>query len=166
MSKPDPKSWKAHAIFGEPSPRTRAQAFSALDREIRRAYRLHGAPRWGRHEALAIIREEYEEAWDVVKVDGPPEDLLKELIQTAAMCVRYIETDPVMQHCMEEIAEGSGEYGVTLPGPDEVDPQELCARFVAQTGEGSKARQWACDRGKGHTGPHTSRTLNELIADQ
>ena len=110
MSKPNPKAWMAHAIMGESNINVRTQAFNAIDREIRRAYRLHGAPLWGRHEAHAIIREEFEEAWDVIIADGPPEELLKELIHTAAMCVRYIETDSAMQCCMKEI-----DAMVTLP---------------------------------------------------
>ena len=110
MSNPNPKAWMAHSVMGKASPHHRDLAFSALDREIRRAYRLHGCPLWGRHEAHAIIREEFEEAWDVIKADGAADRLLKELIHTAAMCVRYIETDPIMQQCMDRIEEGA-----TLP---------------------------------------------------
>jgi hypothetical protein len=43
------------------------------------------------HAAYAIILEELDEVWEVVKGDGPATDLLKELAHTAAMCQRAAE---------------------------------------------------------------------------
>lgn len=83
-----------HATPATPSVDARFIALGAIAYELDRAYKKHGAPRWGRHEALSIIREEFEEAWDVVRADGPMKDLKAELTQLAAMCIRYLETEP------------------------------------------------------------------------
>lgn len=45
------------------------------------------------HEAFAVILEELDEYWDEVRLKAEnrnPEHLQKELIQTAAMCVRAL----------------------------------------------------------------------------
>ena len=60
--------------------------------ELERAYEKHGADRWGRHEWYAITLEELDEAWDEVKADADGATLAKEIIQVAAMCIRYLET--------------------------------------------------------------------------
>lgn len=86
-----------HAASGTTFEPARRAALAAVEAEVKRSYIVHGIPLWGRHEAWAIIKEELDEVWDAVKADDPPESLLKELIQTAAMCIRYIETDIHMQ---------------------------------------------------------------------
>lgn len=60
--------------------------------ELDRAYDKHGSEPWSRHEFYAILLEEVEEMWDDIKADKPLQDVLKELIQVTAMCLRYAET--------------------------------------------------------------------------
>lgn len=70
-----------------------------VHQEVAKATELHG-PMRSRHEAYAVILEELDEVWDEVKKNPmkmgklQAEDwrkhLRKELIQTAAMCVRAI----------------------------------------------------------------------------
>lgn len=60
--------------------------------ELDRAYKKHGAEPWGRHEFYAILKEEVDELWDDIKADAPQENVIKELVQVAAMCFRYFET--------------------------------------------------------------------------
>lgn len=67
--------------------------------EVRRATQLHGSIQ-SLHEAYGIIKEEFDEFWEQVKVNPKkltPEtqqlrlkNLREELIQIAAMCVRTI----------------------------------------------------------------------------
>ncbi len=42
-----------------------------------------------RHEAISVIREEFEEAWDEVKKNGSKERLLSELEQLGAMVILF-----------------------------------------------------------------------------
>ena len=93
MGNPAMENW-GHATEAETSEDRRHRAFELVEAEIVRAYGLHGNPRWGRHEAWAIIKEELDEVWDAVKKDLPMDDLQKELVQVAAMCIRYLETEP------------------------------------------------------------------------
>lgn len=60
--------------------------------ELDRAYVKHGAESWSRHEFYSILLEEVDELWDDIKADKPLEDVLKELVQVSAMCLRYAET--------------------------------------------------------------------------
>ena len=71
---------------------TRSQFWLAVCAEIDHAYVKHGREPWGRHEFYAIMREEVDEVWDEIKGDTPSADLLKEVVQVAAMCLRYAET--------------------------------------------------------------------------
>jgi hypothetical protein len=69
-----------------------------VDREITRAQAKHKAMH-SAHEAYAVILEELDEAWELIKTqpgEAIPEswvaaELRKELIQVAAMAVRAIE---------------------------------------------------------------------------
>lgn len=70
----------------------RAQFWRAVCAEIDHSYAKHGREPWGRHEFYAIMREEVDEVWDEIKGDTPTPDLLKEVVQVAAMCLRYSET--------------------------------------------------------------------------
>lgn len=70
----------------------RLQFWAAVQAELAHAYAKHGALPWSRHEFFAVLREEVDELWDDVKSDAPTENLLREMIQIAAMCVRYAET--------------------------------------------------------------------------
>jgi hypothetical protein len=62
-----------------------------VDRELTRAQEVFPAMR-SPHEASAVVREEYEEFWDEVRLKtGTRAGMRKELIQLAAMAVRAIE---------------------------------------------------------------------------
>lgn len=61
-------------------------------REVVRAYEKHGVEPWSRHEFYAILKEEFDELWDEIKKDGPSDELMRELVQVAAVCSRYAET--------------------------------------------------------------------------
>jgi len=93
MGNPNLDDW-SHATEGRASIAERDRILAAIELELARAYKLHGCPRWGRHEAFAIILEEMEEVKRAVFDDEPIAALRKELIQVAAMCVRYLETEP------------------------------------------------------------------------
>lgn len=60
--------------------------------ELDRAYAKHGRETWGRHEFYAILLEEVDELWDAIKADLPMEEVLSEVVQVAAVCLRYMET--------------------------------------------------------------------------
>ena len=59
---------------------------------LEHAHNKHGLERWGRHEFYAILKEEVDELWDVIKGDLPDEQLFEEIIQIMAVCSRYMET--------------------------------------------------------------------------
>ena len=60
--------------------------------EVDRAYGKHGSDLWGRHEFYAVMKEEVDEVWEAIKANAPNDVLLKEIVQVAAMCLRYVET--------------------------------------------------------------------------
>lgn len=60
--------------------------------ELDRAYSKHGAEPWGRHEFYGILKEEFNELETAIFKDEPMENVVKELVQVAAMCFRYFET--------------------------------------------------------------------------
>ncbi len=95
MGKPDKDDWY-HAVPGELNNLAMSHYLNLIAMEVRRSIELHGCPLWGRHEAYAIIKEELDEVWDEVKKDGESIELTIEVIQTAAMCVRYLATDQKM----------------------------------------------------------------------
>lgn len=68
------------------------QLYGSIRKELDRAYAKHGQTPWSRHEFYGIIKEEFDELWADIKSDAPQEQLLKELVQVAAMCFRYFET--------------------------------------------------------------------------
>lgn len=92
MGDPTLDDW-SHAVPGIPNLEKRNVALAKVHAEVSRSYELYGCPLWGRHEAYAIIKEELDEIWDAIRADAPFKDLEKELIQTAAMCIRYLETE-------------------------------------------------------------------------
>lgn len=71
---------------------TRNQIHEAVGEELYRAYLKHGIKPWSRHEFAAILREEFDELWEVIKADEPEENIRLEAIQVAAMAIRYLET--------------------------------------------------------------------------
>ena len=61
-----------------------------LQAEVRRSESMY-PPMHSLMEAASVIREEFEEFWDAVKVKDANRDyenLAEELVQTAAMCMR------------------------------------------------------------------------------
>jgi NTP pyrophosphatase (non-canonical NTP hydrolase) len=70
----------------------RNEFLHAVHMEVEHAYAKHGRDPWGRHEFYAILKEEVDELWDAIKRDEPTEEVLKELVQVASMCLRYAET--------------------------------------------------------------------------
>lgn len=59
-------------------------------REVDRAMQVHPSMK-SPHEAYAVILEELDEFWELVRAKQPDRlDMRKELIQTAAMCLRAI----------------------------------------------------------------------------
>lgn len=69
----------------------RSAFIAAMEDELSRAYAKHGEGQWGRHEMYGILKEEVDELWDDIKRDAPLEDVVVELVQVAAMCLRYYE---------------------------------------------------------------------------
>lgn len=75
------------------------QVASQISDEVVRATVLHGKMN-GRHEAYAVILEELDEFWDLVKLNPAKmsidevevwqSSMRKELTQTAAMCIKTI----------------------------------------------------------------------------
>ena len=70
----------------------REEILKRISAEIDRSIAKHGTQQWGRHEFYAVMKEEVDEAWDDIKKDAPQYILTKEIIQIAAMCVKYLET--------------------------------------------------------------------------
>lgn len=70
----------------------RGTFYGKICAELDRAYLKHGKDQWGRHEFYAVLLEEVNEVWDSIKVDDPETELEKEIIQVAAMCMRFLET--------------------------------------------------------------------------
>ena len=73
-------------------PAAREVFITKVMEELDRAYEKHGSEPWSRHEFYGILKEEVDETWDDIKADEPLERLLKEVVQVAAMCLRYAET--------------------------------------------------------------------------
>lgn len=65
---------------------------AAIEDELARAYAKHGAPQWSRHEFYGVMKEEVDEVWDDIKSNAPQKQLMAEVAQVAAMCIRYAET--------------------------------------------------------------------------
>lgn len=65
-----------------------------VDEEVKRAQK-HGATFASLHEAYAVIGEEMDELWDIVrqkKRDRDPEKIREELVQIAAMAMKADES--------------------------------------------------------------------------
>jgi len=74
------------------SPEHRRQFLAAMMVELEHAYAKHGARPWSRHEFYGVLAEEVDEVWDAIKADDPIENVLKEVMQIACVCLRYAET--------------------------------------------------------------------------
>lgn len=69
-----------------------SESLVKVNEEVTRAIKKHGSAPWGRHEFLGILLEEIDEAQRDIFSDAPQDQLLKEVAQIAAVCVRYLET--------------------------------------------------------------------------
>lgn len=75
----------------------RTRFIKLVSDEVDRAIKKHGNHQWSRHEFYGIILEEVEEMWDAIKRNDLDEHLLEEMVQVAAMCLRFAETTPELQ---------------------------------------------------------------------
>ncbi len=67
-------------------------AFSNIvEQELAKARSKHPGGMNSPHEAYAVIQEEVEEFWELVKKDGDKTLMFHELKQIAAMCHRAVE---------------------------------------------------------------------------
>lgn len=71
----------------------RLHLLEAISEELDRAYAKHGSEPWGRHEFYGILTEEWRELERAIFKDEPQIRVLDEMVQVAAMCFRYFETD-------------------------------------------------------------------------
>lgn len=69
----------------------RQEIFDLISTELERAYKKHNANQWSWHEFYGILLEEVEEVWSEIKQGGTKEDIVKEIIQVAAVCIRHLE---------------------------------------------------------------------------
>lgn len=70
----------------------RLRMMKALAAVLDHAYAKHGDNPWGRHEFYGVLKEEVDELWDAIKTDAPMEEVLRELFDVLAVCVRYYES--------------------------------------------------------------------------
>jgi hypothetical protein len=85
--------------------RRRDDFIGRIGAELDRAYAKHGAEQWSRHEFYGILKEEVDELWSDIKNDIPQDTLEKELVQVAAMCLRYFETRDRIREPAENLTE-------------------------------------------------------------
>jgi len=70
----------------------RSEIIRDIEYELDQAYAKHGDTPWSRHEFYGVVKEEVDEMWDDIKSDADPAILRIEIIQVAAMCIRFLET--------------------------------------------------------------------------
>ena len=70
----------------------RSEFMRLILEEVEHAYRKHGSDQWGRHEFRGVLDEEIDELHDAITGDLPQDEVVKEYIQVAAVCLRYHET--------------------------------------------------------------------------
>jgi NTP pyrophosphatase (non-canonical NTP hydrolase) len=94
-----------------------------VQEEVDRAYRKHGRDPWGRHEFYGVLLEEVDELWDAIKTNAPNEEMYAEMVQVAAMCLRFFETgDRYGTAPKAKIPAGAVDipgYGVVVPNAAE-----------------------------------------------
>lgn len=68
-----------------------SQFADIVHNELLKAREKHPGKMRNGHEAYAVILEEVDEFWELVKKDASPSEMLKEVKQIAAMCQRAAE---------------------------------------------------------------------------
>jgi NTP pyrophosphatase (non-canonical NTP hydrolase) len=71
---------------------SREQIIKNATEQLEKAYEKHGKEEWKRHEFYGILKEEVDEVWDEIKKDGDAKDLIAEVEQVIAVCIRFLET--------------------------------------------------------------------------
>lgn len=107
----------------------RRQFIAGMIAELDRAYAKHGSEPWSRHEFYGVIKEELDEVWQDIKDDKPTHELLREIMQVAAVCLRYAETPD--RH--------RGDHQLPLPCPPEVDMDTALLNMQADLMPGGAA---------------------------
>lgn len=83
--------WKTASPYDDAEPPP-VGFLDMVETELAKAREKHATPFHNAHEAFAVIYEELDEFWDEVRAQKHDKGkLLKELIQTAAMCYRAAE---------------------------------------------------------------------------
>lgn len=63
------------------------------------------------HEGYAIIKEEFDELWDVIKTKKQdPQDMLEEAIQVATMAIRFINDMVPLELVLKELDKRQKQY--------------------------------------------------------
>lgn len=65
------------------------EAVGLIEREHREACLAYGCFH-SRHEGYAVLKEEIDELWDVIRLNGTDRELAQEATQVAAMAVRIL----------------------------------------------------------------------------
>lgn len=88
------KSMDATELLNTLLPQIGPRIAVEVDMELARAL-PHGRRFASLHEAWAVIEEEQDEVWDIVRLkkrDRDPEALRKELVQLAAMAIKALQS--------------------------------------------------------------------------
>lgn len=59
--------------------------------ELEKARKKFPIPFASAHEGISVLKEEVDELWDLVKKDGPVDEMKTEAVQVAAMTLRFLE---------------------------------------------------------------------------
>lgn len=70
---------------------SREHLLSIVETELAKVYEKHGRARWGRHEFIGILTEEFEELKECVFRNHDSSHLIEELAQVILVCMRYAE---------------------------------------------------------------------------
>lgn len=68
-----------------------ADLVQTISAELHRARAKHPTDMRSRHEGIAVLQEEVDELWDKIKEDASIEEVRAEVIQVAAMAVRFLQ---------------------------------------------------------------------------
>lgn len=94
-----------------------ADFFPMVYAELERAGAKHGLTEWSRHEFYGVLAEEFDELWDTIKRDRPDEELMAELVQVVAVCLRFAESGRRRPDLGADVAHTSPFSGPTPSSP-------------------------------------------------